>query len=57
MQSVAAAAERVFIFLGYDEMPPEDEKVDTADIKGLVEFDDVHFGYDSDRDSSPMPGG
>ena len=50
MQSVAAAAERVFIFLGYDEMPPEDEKVDTADIKGLVEFDDVHFGYDSDRE-------
>ena len=50
MQSVAAAAERVFIFLRYDEMPPEEERVSTKDIKGKVEFRDVHFGYDADRE-------
>ena len=50
MQSVAAAAERVFIFLGYDEMPVEEKKVDTDDIKGLVEFRDVHFSYDEGRE-------
>ncbi len=50
MQSVAAAAERVFIFLGYDEMPVEEKKVDTDNIKGLVEFRNVHFSYDSGRE-------
>ena len=50
MQSVAAAAERVFIFLGYDEMPVEEKKVDTDSIKGLVEFRNVHFSYDSGRE-------
>ena len=49
MQSVAAAAERVFIFLNYDEMPVEEEKVDVSGVKGLVEFKDVHFGYDKER--------
>ena len=50
MQSVAAAAERVFIFLRYDEMPPEEKRIDTENIKGRVEFRDVHFGYDADRE-------
>ena len=49
MQSVAAAAERVFIFLGYDEMPVEKEKVNVSNVKGLVEFKDVRFGYDGKR--------
>ena len=50
MQSVAAAAERVFIFLNYDEMPVEEEKVPVVEIKGRVEFDDVRFGYDPNRE-------
>ena len=49
MQSVAAAAERVFTFLGYDEMPPEEEKVSVDHIEGQVEFRDVRFGYDKDK--------
>ncbi|WII07680.1 ABC transporter ATP-binding protein [Methanomassiliicoccales archaeon LGM-RCC1] len=49
MQSVAAAAERVFIFLGYDEMPQEREVVDISGIKGKVEFRDVSFGYDEKK--------
>ena len=49
MQSVAAAAERVFRFLGYDEMPEEKETVSLDSIKGGVEFRDVCFGYDPDR--------
>lgn len=50
MQSVAAAAERVFIFLGYDEMPEEEVTVEVEDVKGLVEFKDVSFGYDEGRE-------
>ena len=50
MQSVAAAAERVFIFLRYDEMPAEKEKVSIDGIKGRVEFRDVHFGYEEGKE-------
>ncbi len=50
MQSVAAAAERVFIFLNYDEMPPEEITMEISDVKGKVEFRNVHFGYNSDRE-------
>jgi len=50
MQSVAAAAERVFIFLRYDEMPAEEETIDVKNIKGKVEFRDVHFGYTKDKE-------
>ena len=50
MQSVAASAERVFIFLRYEEMPPEEITIDTSDIKGKVEFRDVRFGYDKDKE-------
>ena len=50
MQSVAAAAERVFKFLRYDEMPPEEERISVKDIKGRVEFRDVHFGYEGGRE-------
>ncbi|MFA4995734.1 MAG: ABC transporter ATP-binding protein [Patescibacteria group bacterium] len=50
MQSTAAAAERVFEFL--DE---KEEIAETADpvkidqVKGVVEFDNVIFGYDPDK--------
>lgn len=50
MQSVAAAAERVFIFLGYEEMSKEEETVDMDRAKGEVEFRDVCFGYSSDKE-------
>ena len=50
MQSVAAAAERVFIFLKYDEMPPEEITEEVNEVKGRVEFRNVHFGYNSDRE-------
>lgn len=51
MQSAAAAGERVFEFMEAEEM--EDESGKTArleNIKGTVEFEHVHFGYeDSDK--------
>jgi len=50
MQSVAASAERVFKFLGYDEMPEEEVKVDLGTVKGKVEFRDVCFGYLPDKE-------
>ncbi len=49
MQSVAAAAERVFTFLNYDEMPAEEERVHLDKVEGLVEFKNVTFGYEPDR--------
>ncbi|MGN1044809.1 MAG: ABC transporter ATP-binding protein, partial [Candidatus Methanomethylophilaceae archaeon] len=46
MQSVAAAAERIFEFLDEEEMEDESGKsVRIDDVKGHVEFRDVHFGY------------
>ena len=50
MQSVAAAAERVFIFLGYEEMTKEEETVEMNSAKGEVEFRDVCFGYSPDKE-------
>lgn len=50
LQSTAAAAERVFEFLEEDE---EDDilstKVNLSEIKGEVEFKNVHFGYNDDK--------
>ena len=50
LQSMAAAAERVFEFLA------EEEEVQTAahpasleDVKGQVSFEHVHFGYDPEK--------
>jgi len=45
MQSVAAAAERIFGFLDEPEMEDESHKTVTIQAKGHVEFRDVHFGY------------
>ena len=50
MQSVAAAAERVFTFLAYDEIPPEEDDVSVGRAVGRVEFDRVCFGYDPSRE-------
>jgi len=50
LQAMIAAAERVFEFLE----EPEEEitskgSIDTSKIRGNVEFEHVHFGYDSER--------
>lgn len=51
MQSVAAAAERVFGFLDEPEMEDESEKSIRLDnVDGHVEFRDVHFGYRPDQE-------
>lgn len=50
MQSTAAAAERVFEFLDEeDEVEDPVNSVDTSNIEGEVEFEDVHFGYNPDK--------
>lgn len=46
LQQMAAAAERIFAFLGEPELAPEQPKAKAADVPGDVEFDHVHFGYD-----------
>ena len=51
LQSAAAASERVFEFLGTAEM--NDERTKTLRLpsaKGDVIFDNVHFGYDPNRE-------
>lgn len=46
MQSVAAASERIFEFLDAPEMEDEGYKdVSVANVRGEVEFRDVHFSY------------
>ncbi len=51
MQSVAAAAERVFEFLDEPEMEDESEKsVKLDNVQGHVEFRDVRFGYSPDKE-------
>lgn len=51
LQSAAAASERVFGFLEAEEMSDESAKPkQLAQVRGLVEFDHVRFGYeDSNR--------
>ena len=50
MQSTAAAAERVFEYLGEEELSDESGKTRTLDtVKGDVRFEHVHFGYNPDR--------
>ena len=50
MQSTAAAAERVFEFLDEkDEVKDTVNSVDPSEIRGEVEFEDVHFGYNPDK--------
>lgn len=50
LQSMVAAAERVFIFLEEkEEEQTTINSISTEDLKGNVTFDHVHFGYDEDR--------
>ena len=50
LQSAAAASERVFEFLGEEEMEDESYKTKRLEnVKGDVEFSHVRFGYDPDR--------
>ena len=50
MQSTAAAAERVFEFLDEEhEVKDPVNSVDPSEIRGEVEFEDVHFGYNPDK--------
>ncbi|MGX4601123.1 ABC transporter ATP-binding protein [Faecalimicrobium sp. JNUCC 81] len=50
MQATAAAAERVFEFLEEEEEAKDTTNpLSTENVKGEVEFKDVHFGYDKDK--------
>ena len=50
MQSMVAAAERVFEFLGEEEEDQVTENaVPVGDVKGIVDFKHVQFGYNPDQ--------
>jgi len=50
LQQTAAAAERIFEFLGEEEEIPDSEHpVDVQDVKGHVVFQNVQFGYTPDK--------
>ncbi len=50
LQSTAAAAERVFEFLAEEEEIPEtDTPASPAAVTGMVEFQNVRFGYNEDK--------
>ena len=50
LQQTAASAERVFEFLEEEEEVPETSNpIKNIDVKGHVEFKDVHFGYNTDK--------
>ena len=52
MQSIAAAAERVYEFMDEEELPNEKdlkEKLDKSKAKGNIEFKNVKFGYDENK--------
>ena len=52
LQSASAASYRVFEFLGQEECADEGGKSDylnPKDVRGDVEFKNVHFGYDPER--------
>lgn len=50
LQSFAAAAERVFEFLGEEEETPESaQTIKLKDVQGQVTFDKVDFGYNPDK--------
>ena len=52
MQSIVAAAERVFEFLDEQDLPDESKLTDSLDrtkVKGNVEFKNVKFGYDENK--------
>lgn len=51
LQSAAAASERVFEFLDQEELSKENDKLtEVPNFKGNVEFKDVCFGYDKNKE-------
>lgn len=54
LQNAAASGNRIFDFLGSDELEDESNKkkvfIDGNVVKGHVEFDHVHFSYDETRE-------
>ncbi len=48
LQSLAAAAERIFAFLDLPEIPEQQSTVDAATLERSVAFDAVRFGYAPD---------
>jgi len=51
LQAATAGAERIADFLDMEEMTPETGDRKLADVKGKVEFKDVHFGYNPDTET------
>ena len=52
LQSIVAAAERVFEFMDEEELSDESnlkEKLNVTNVKGNVEFKNVKFGYDENK--------
>lgn len=49
LQSMAAAAERVFEFLGEEEAQTVENPVKLDHVEGMVDFEHVHFGYSPDK--------
>ena len=49
LQSMAAAAERIFEFLDEEEEPVTENPVRLENIKGEVEFEHVKFGYNPEK--------
>ena len=52
MQSIAAAAERVYEFMDEEEVVDESkltEELDKSKVKGNIEFKNVKFGYDENK--------
>ena len=50
IQSMIAAAERIFEFLEEDEEPEDVKKpVSTENLAGNIKFEHVHFGYDPEK--------
>ena len=50
LQSAIAASERVFEFLEEPEQEPDIIEAQLGDIRGEVEFRNVHFSYDGDKE-------
>jgi ATP-binding cassette subfamily B protein len=49
LQSMAAAAERVFAFLDEEEETSDADAAEMGEATGLVDFSNVHFGYNEDK--------
>ncbi len=57
MQSAAAASERVFTFLQEEELSDESKKTeDISQVRGAVDFEDVHFAYPDQPDREIIHG-